>query len=128
MLLVLWTRDDGAGLMSDFKSGDIDRILADDEPLGNLEKKSRLVIKIPEPPNPEVTMEVWLQSEYELSGNSDEPYRIKRKRQYGVDWESKFTAAEVLAIKNQQGLPDGQFVQNGIVQGKFTRIDVRPKY
>lgn len=127
MLLVLWFRDDAAGLMADFKSGDIDRAVEDTDPIGTQEKKSRLVVKIPDPPNKQATVEAWLQSEYELSDNPEEP-RIRRKRQYGItNWESKFTAEEIAVIKSNAGLPEGQFVQNGIVVGKFTGADVHPK-
>ena len=126
-VLLVWYRDDAAGLTTDFKDGDILAIMPGAVTVGNAEKLDWLPIRIPAPPNSEDTKEHWLQEQY-APGPSTEENVLFRKRQYCVaNWRSKFTQEQITAITSSLGLPDGPNVVNGIVENLFTRADVHPK-
>ncbi len=130
MLLWIWTRDDETGVLDDeFRDGDVMMARADTfEPsIGVEEKKSWLIVQVPDPPNMDKVLTSLERSEYAPGAqNGDDPV-VRRKRLYALNWRGKFTAAEIALIEGRAGLPDGQTVVNGIIVGKFTIRDLSRK-
>lgn len=135
MLLWIWTRNDETGLLDDeFRDGDILQTKPDtfESSIGSQEKKSYLIIKIPDPPNlAKVTSDLVL-PEYGVGASPDEVV-IRRKCRYSLDWRTKFTAAEIATVVDANAmLPDGTLesggtVTSGVVSGKFVITDFRRK-
>jgi hypothetical protein len=132
MLIWIWTRDDETGLLDDeFRDGDpLQTKLDSFEPsIGTSEKKSWLIIKIPDPPLTEKFMADFERAEYTPSQTQGEENIIRRKRIYRLPWRNKFTAAEIDVIEDGNAmLPDGQTSQggtvvSGVVSGLFTVSD-----
>lgn len=136
MLIWIWTRNDETGLLDDeFKDGDPLKTEPDSFELsiGSQEKKSWLIIKVPDPPNLEKVREDLDKSEYRSGSTPDAPHPIRRKRLYTLDWRSKFTSDEITIVEDAaQMLPDGDLasggsVAAGVVSGKFTMADLSRK-
>lgn len=127
MLLWIWYRNDGQGLDDDFKDGDIDHADYDTAPVGAQEKKSWLIVKVDDPPAGVIDDVIadYKVSEY-APGESfgDEPV-TRRKRRWKINWRNQFTAEEIAAIVDPNQEPINSV--NGIVEGKFTRQDVKRK-
>ncbi len=134
MLIYIWTRDDETGLLDDeFKDGDVKAVKADTDPIGGLEPKSSLIVKVPDPPN-YAKVEVDIQkTDYAAGATPQDAHVVRRKRAYRLDWRSYFTADEIAIIEDgNQALPDGELesggsVTNGIVENKFVFTDLRRK-
>ena len=135
MLLWIWTRNDASGLLDDeFRDGDVFHTAPDDfEPsIGNQEKKSFLIIKIPDPPNMARVSEDLVRPEY-AAGPSADANVIRRQRLYSLDWRPKFALTEIEIIEDpNQMLPDGTLlnggtVTSGVVSGVFVIGDLSRK-
>lgn len=129
MLVFVWTRNDATGLLDDeFRNNDLYRVEEDtEEPnLGSQEKKSWLVIKVPDPPNKEAVKSQLVEPEYTTGPISAV---VRRKRKYYCDWRSKFSAEEIAIAEDANAqfadgpLPSGGSVTAGVVSGKFTVND-----
>jgi hypothetical protein len=127
MIVRIWVRDDETGLLDDeFKDGDVDSTIPDSaEPtIGGQEKKSWLIIKIPDPPNLGKVETDIIKSEFAPAETPGVNNVTRRKRIYRLDWRSKFTAEEIALIEDgNQQLPDGPDVVDGVVINKFTIKD-----
>ncbi|WP_455387613.1 hypothetical protein [Petrachloros mirabilis] len=128
MLLWIWTRNDETGLLdNEFKDGDILLTKEDsfEASIGLQEKKSWLIIKIPDPPNMTTVAADLVLPEYAAGPTPDENV-VRRKRRYRLDWSSRFTESEIALIQNANDmLPDGTTAQGGtvaagVVSGLFT--------
>jgi len=121
MLVYIWTRNDGSGILDDeFRDGDIFMVKPDtwEVNVGEQEKKSWLIVKMPDPPNMSAVMEGLVESEYAI-GADGFPV-VTRARKYRVDWRPKFTAEEVAIIVDAtQTL--------GVVYDRFTVVDCNRK-
>jgi len=135
MILWIWTRNDATGLLDgEFRDSDIGQTKPDSfEPsIGVQEKKSWLIIKIPDPPNYAAVAEDLVTPEYAAGQTPDENV-IRRARRYRLDWRTQFTASEIAIIEDAlQILPDGTTqaggtVTSGVVSGLFTINDFRRK-
>lgn len=118
MLLWIWTRNDETGLLDDeFRDGDVLQTQPDafEPSIGNIEKRTFLIIKIPDPPNIAKVASDLVRQEY-APGASPEVRVVRRKRIYRLDWRAKFTADEIAVIEDAaQALPDGATAQGGLV-------------
>jgi len=93
MLVWIWTRNDGTGILDDeFRDGDIFMVKEDSfEPsIGEMSKKAYLIAKMPDPPNKAAVMEGLVQEEWEPDSSGGT--RIKRQRKYKINWREKFDA------------------------------------
>lgn len=131
MILWIWTRNDATGLLDDeFRDGDIFQTKPDSfEPsIGVQEKKSFLIVKIPDPPNLAVVGEDLVRPEYAAGPSPDETV-IRRQRRYRLDWRAKFNAEEIALVESAASvLPDGATggggsVTSGVVSSLFTITD-----
>lgn len=136
MLLWIWTRDDESGLLDDeFRDGDVLQTKPDSFELsiGTQEKKSYLIIKIPDPPNIAKFMAELVVSEYSPGQTSGEENVVRRRRKFTLDWRTAFIAEEIATIEDANAvLPDGTLasggtVTAGVVSDKFTVSDFRRK-
>lgn len=135
MLLWIWVRNDETGLLDDeFKDGDILQTKPDsfESSIGLQEKKSFLIVKVPDPPNSTKVMDDLVTPEY-TPGPSPDENRIRRKCRYTLDWRTKFTGSEIDVIEDANDLLDdgttasGGTVTSGIVSGLFTLSDFARK-
>lgn len=135
MLLWIWTRNDETGLLDDeFRDGDILQTKPDSfEPsLGTQEKKSYLIVKIPDPPNLAKVATDLVTPEY-MAGQTPEENVIRRKCRYTLDWRTKFVASEIATVEDANAmladgtLESGGTVVSGVVSGKFSIMDFRRK-
>lgn len=131
MLVKVFPRDDGTGFLDDeMRDGDPLEVHPDsfEGSLGTQEKKSYLIIKIPDPPNLSAVMQAMVRPEY-VPGPNPEENLVRRQRIYRIDWRSRFTAEEIDIIEDANAtLPDGALasggtVSSGVVSGKFTIND-----
>ena len=117
MLVWIWTRNDGTGILDDeFRDGDIFMVKEDSfEPsIGEMSKKAYLIAKMPDPPNKAAVMEGLVQEEWEPDSSGGT--RIKRQRKYKINWREKFDAEEAEIVRDPlQTL--------GIVADRFTVAD-----
>ncbi len=136
MILWVFTRDDETGLLDDeFKDGDVLQTKPDsfESSIGGQEKKSFLIVKIPDPPNPTKVEPELVASEYNAGATPQDDHVIRRKRKYRLDWRTKFTATEIGVVEDAtQTLPDGVTAQggtvtSGVVDGLFEITDLRRK-
>ena len=136
MIALIWVRDDETGILEDeFKDGDIHVIHPDSfEPsLGAQEKKSWLVVKIPDPPNLAKVQNDLTKSEYRSGESNNHPPVVAKKRLYRLEWRSRFDGSEIAVIEDAaQQLPDGTTsaggtVTDGVLDGVFTAADFRKK-
>ena len=129
MIVLVWYRDDGAGLDNDFRDRDVFQTHEDsfEGSLGNQEKKSFLIVKMDDPPNLAAVMAELEKSEYEPGPG--ETHVVRRARAYQFPYELFFTTAELAIIRDgTQMLPDGALegggsVTSGVVSGKFEYAD-----
>lgn len=131
MLLWIFTRNDETGLLDDeFRDGDILQTQADalEPTIGSQDKKSYLIVKIPDPANlAKVTADIVL-PEY-VSGPTPDANVVRRKRRYRLDWRTKFSQEEIALIEDANDLlPDGTTagggtVTSGVVAGLFAITD-----
>lgn len=131
MLVKIWTRNDETGLYDDeFRDGDVDSVYDDsfELSLGTQDKKSWLIIKIPNPPNQSKFQNEITRPEYGVPDAFGAENIIRRKRIYRLEWRQKFTADEIAIIEDAtQNLPDGPDVVSGVVYNKFTWTDFARK-
>lgn len=136
MLVWLWTRNDETGLLDDeFKDNDVFKTEADsfEASIGTQEKKSWLIVKIPDPPNLQKVRDHLVRTEYQPGATPEAEHVVRNKRLYLSDWRQKFTITEIDTIEDpNQMLPDGPLlsggtVTSGVVSGKFTITDLRRK-
>ena len=136
MLLWIWTRNDETGLLDDeFRDGDVLQTKPDSFELsiGTQEKKSFLIVKIPDPPNMAKVEADLVRSEYAPGQTPGDDHVVRRKRLYWLDWRTKFTFLETGQVEDSNTqLPDGTLVSggtvtSGVVSGKFTISDFRRK-
>lgn len=129
MLLWIWTRNDATGLLDDeFRDGDVLQTKPDSfEPsIGTQEKKSFLILKVPDPPNMAVVEQELVRTEYAPGESSSELNVVRRKRIYRLNWRAKFTEDEIALVASANDtLPDGSTanggtVAAGVVSGLFT--------
>lgn len=131
MLLQILVRDEGSGFL-DHEGRDGDPLIVHldsfEPSLGVQDKKSFLIVKIPDPPNLESVKAALGESEF-AQGPSAEEVVVRRFRKYAVNWRSKFTQDEIDIIEDSNAmLPDGALssggtVTSGVVSGKFTVLD-----
>lgn len=135
MILWIWTRNDATGLLdSEYKDGDILLTKPDsfEASIGAQEKKSYLIVKIPDPPNYSAVAEDLVAPEY-APGPTPDQNVIRRACRYTLDWRTRFTANEIAVIEDAtQMLPDGATqtggsVASGVVSGLFTIDSFRRK-
>jgi len=131
MQLVIFTRDDETGVLDgEFRDGDISRVYPDSTDVGNMTKKTKLVVIVEDPPNFERWQSEMVTPEYLAGATPQDESPMKFKRKYRVDWRAKFTLAEIAIIKDvSQILPDGEtdqggVVVSGVVSNLFTLQDV----
>lgn len=131
MLIQVLVRDEGSGFLDhEGRDGDpLQTFLDSFEPnLGTSDKRSFLVIKIPDPPNMVAVRSALGEEEY-APGPSAEEVVVRRKRKYRINWRGAFTAEEIVIIEDSVAmLPDGQLssggtVVSGVVSDKFTIAD-----
>ncbi len=136
MLIWIFPRDDESGLLDDeFRDGDVLQTKPDTfEPsIGNQEKKSFLIVKIPDPPNMAKFESELVQPEYSPGATPDDDHVIRRKRKYRIDWRVKFTEQEIGLVEDANDqLPDGVTAQGGtvttgVLSGLFEVKDFRRK-
>lgn len=136
MLLWIWTRNDETGLLDDeFKDGDILQTKPDSfEPsIGGQEKKSYLIVKIPDPPNTAKVMTELVRPEYSPGATPDDEHVIRRKCRFRLDWRTRFTATEIATIVDANAVladgttSQGGTVTSGVVSGLFTIADFSRK-
>ena len=131
MLMWIFPRNDETGVLdNEFKDGDVMQVKPDAflPAIGAQEKKSWLIVQIPDPPNPSNFEAEVLKSEYAPGPTAGDDPVMRRARAYRVNWREKFTAAEIAAIENAaQTLPDGPNVQNGVVVAGFSHRDISRK-
>lgn len=130
MLLWIWPRNDGTGLLDEeFRDGDVFQVKDDSfEPsIGTQERKSWLIVKIPDPPNKVRVMEDLGRSEYAQGPAGSEPI-VRRARIYAVNWRTKFTLEQQAIVADPtQMLADATAdgtVAGGVVSDLFTLADV----
>lgn len=123
MLVVVWCRNDGIGLPNDFRNGDPMLVFPDsfEASLGTQDKKSYLILKMPDAPGFPASMEGFFEPEFSGTDEGGNPVRT-RARKYTIDWESKFTAEERAIISDYT-----QQLGTGVVDGKFTVADIVAK-
>lgn len=131
MLIWIWTRNDATGLLDDeFRDGDVFMVKPDsfETSIGSQEKKSWLIVKVPDPANYAVVESEIVQPEYGLGPTPAEDNPIRRKRKYMLDWRKRFTAEEIAIIEDgNQMLPDSDTVTAGVVHDLFTIKDLSRK-
>ena len=131
MLLWIWPKNDGTGLLDrEYKDGDVFMTRPDSfEPsIGDQEKKSKLIINIPDPPNMSAVEAELVRSEFAPSQTGGEDNVVRRKRIYTLNWRLKFTEEEIAIIEDPtQVLPDGEYVTSGVVHGLFVINDFSRK-
>lgn len=127
MIFWIWTRNDATGLLDDeYREGDVLMTKPDTfEPsIGAQEKKSFLIVKIPDPPNYAKVEADLVVPEYAPGPTPDENV-IRRRCRYRLDWRTRFTEAEIALIESANNmLPDGATasggtVASGVVSGLF---------
>lgn len=124
MLVWIWTRNDAAGLDGDFFEGDIFKVRPDSfEPsIGDQEKKSWLIVKMPDHPtgfdaaSPNASKLV--ESEYTLG--ADGLPEVRKARKYRMDWRAKFTPDEITIIEDANATL-------GVVYDRFEHRDIARK-
>src|SRR4030042_1714347 len=118
MILWIWPNDDETGLLDDeFKDGDVLQTKPDSfEPsIGSVEKKTKLIIKIPDPLNLAKVTEDLVRPEY-VSGPTPDETVIRRKCRYTLDWRTRFAESEIAIIEDGLPmLPDGATQSGGVV-------------
>lgn len=134
MLLQIWTRDDETGLFDDeYRDGDVFRARpdSDEASLGNIEKKSWLFVKVPDPPNMAKFMDEIQRPAYAPGATPADDHVVVQKARFYVDWRSKFVQSEIAIIEDfNQTFADGPLDSGGevlasvIQTGKFTVADV----
>lgn len=133
MLIWIFTRDDETGLLDgEFRNGDISQTKPDSfEPsIGNIEKRTNLIIKVPDPPNYPAFEQELVEPEYAAGPTTESANVVRRKRKFRIDWQVKFDAAEIALIESANDtLPDGVTsgggtVTAGVVDGLFTISDI----
>jgi hypothetical protein len=131
MLCQIWVRNEGSGFLDhEARDGDVLLTFLDSfEPsLGTQDKKSFLIVKIPDPPNMQAVRDALVESEFALGPSADEVV-MRRNRKYRINWRGFFTASEIAVIEDSNAmLADGQLssggtVTSGVVSGKFTIAD-----
>lgn len=131
MLIQLLVRHEGSGFL-DAEGRDGDVLLTKPDTFemnfGSQDKKSFLILKVPDPPNMAAVEAALVESEYEVGQSADETV-VRRYRKYTLPWRNAFTAEEKVIIDDSNAmLPDGQLssggtVTSGVVSGKFTIAD-----
>lgn len=132
MLVWIWPRNDETGLLDDeFRDGDPLLTKPDSfEPsIGIQEKKSWLIVKIPDPQNVAKFQTDFERAEYTPGATAAEDPSIRLKRIYRLPWRNKFSASEIATVEDSNAmLADGQTsgggtVVSGVVSGLFTVND-----
>ena len=119
MILQIYYRNDGTGILPDeARSGDCLLTYPDTFVPGDVESKTFLWLKIPDPPNKNAVTAAVTDSEYEADGSGSD--RVKRFRKFYINWAQRFTAAEIALITDPT-------VAFGVIEGKFTYLDFRQK-
>lgn len=131
MLIQLLVRDEGSGFL-DEEGRDSDPLIVFDDTfegsLGLQDKKSFLIIKIPDPPNYAAIKQAMGEPEYGPGPDPGVPV-VRRFRKYSCNWRSRFQQSEIDVITDANAmLPDGPLssggtVTSGVVSGKFTILD-----
>lgn len=133
MIIKVWTRDDETGILDgENRDGDIAQTYLDSfEPsLGNLEKRTSLFIKVPDPPNIQKFRDELIAPEYLPAASPESTPTVKHKTKYRINWRTKFTAQEIALIESvADTLPDGHTNQGGnvtagVVDSLFTVNDI----
>jgi hypothetical protein len=136
MLIWIWTRDDETGLLDDeFRDGDIFKTEPDsfEGSIGGIEKKTKLILKVPDPPNYSKVADSLVLSEFAPADSASADPVIRRKRIYRLNWRTHFDAAEIALIESSADtLPDGALdsggtVTAGVVSDKFVFTDFSRK-
>jgi hypothetical protein len=118
MIVYIWTRNDGTGILDDeFRDGDIMMCKPDswEESVGISERAEYLVVKMPDPPSLQAVMTGLVQEEWEPDGSGMS--RIKRQRKFAINWRAKFTETERAIIADP-------FATLGVVADRFTHADI----
>lgn len=130
MLLWIWTRDDETGLLDDeFRDGDILLVKPDsfEASIGAQEKKSYLIIKIPDPPNMAKVTADLVRPEFAPPATVNGDPVVRRKRIYSLNWRAKFTSEEIAMIEDSTVAPTGDNFVNGVLQAGFAIGDLSRK-
>ena len=132
MLLWVWFRNDETGLLDDeFRDGDVLQTKLDSfEPsIGTQEKKSWLIVKIPDPANIQKFRDDFERAEYSPGPTAESENVVRRKRIYRLPWRNKFSAEEIAVIEDANAMladgntASGGTVVSGVVSGLFTVAD-----
>ena len=135
MILWIWYRNDATGLLDgEFRDGDILQTKPDSfEPsIGIQEKKSWLIVKIPDPPNLAAVQAELVLPEY-AAGPTPEENVIRRACRYTLDWRTRLSASERAVVEDGDAmLADGTTsaggtVVSGVVSGLFAIGDFKRK-
>jgi len=98
--------------------------------LGNIEKRTSLWVKVPDPPNMTKFEEELISPEYLPPASPETPPMVKHKRKYRINWRTKFNASEIALIESAADtLVDGPTSAGGtavagVVHDLFTVADI----
>lgn len=122
----------GSGLLDgEYRRGDIEAVHDDTFVPGTIGRKTRVFIKIPDPPNLSDFQSQIVSEEFRPGPSSEENLIAAARRFYFPYW-THFTPDQLDIAEAVQEFPDGEFdgggnVVNGIIEDRFTAQDIRRK-